>query len=149
MHTVEEIMTRDVVFVHPDTEIGKAADLLLERHINGMPVLDHEGKLVGILCQSDLIVQQKSFPIPSVFTLLDGLLPLTSFRHVEKELSKMAATTVAQAMTPKVVFVSPDTTVEDAATLMVEKKFHTLPVVKDGKLVGVLGKEDVLRTIVG
>ena len=76
MRTVEEIMTLDVITVTPETEIGRAADLLLQNHVNGLPVVDRDGRLVGILCQSDLIVQQKAFPLPSVFTLLDGLLPL-------------------------------------------------------------------------
>jgi len=59
----------------------------------------------------------------------------------------MTAATVGQAMTTKVTTIQPHTSLEDIATLMVDKKFHTLPVVEDGKLVGVVGKEDVLRTV--
>ncbi len=147
MQKVKEIMTKDVVTASPETEVAKAAQILLGRHINGLPVVDSEGRLVGIICQSDIIVQQKKFPVPSLFTLLDGLLPMGSGR-IEKELAKMSATTVAQAMTPNPVFVTPETALEEAATLMVEKKFHTLPVVENGLLVGVVGKEDVLKTMV-
>jgi CBS domain-containing protein len=83
-----------------------------------------------------------------VFTLLDGLIPLTSMSHLEKEVQKMAATTVDQAMTPNPTAVHPDTELEDVADLMVKKNFHTIPVVQEGKLVGVVGKEDVLKTLI-
>ena len=145
----KDIMTKDVITVSPDTEILVATKILLEKHINGVPVLDDAGNLVGILCQSDLIVQQKKIPTPSLFTLLDGFIPLTSQKKIEKEVQKIAATTVAQAMTPNPVVVPPDTTIEAVAALMVDSSYHTLPVVDEGKLIGIIGKEDVLRTLIG
>ncbi|MBW2339741.1 MAG: CBS domain-containing protein, partial [Deltaproteobacteria bacterium] len=95
----------------------------------------------------DLIAQQKRLPIPSIFTLLDGFIPLASMKHFEKAVQKIAATTVADAMTPNPVTVQTDTGIEELASLMVDKNFHTLPVVDEGKLVGVVGKEDVLKTL--
>ncbi|MBW1801868.1 MAG: CBS domain-containing protein, partial [Deltaproteobacteria bacterium] len=77
MLTAKDIMTKDPVTVSPDTEITHAAKLLLDKGVNGLPVVDREGKLVGIICQSDLIAQQKGLPIPSIFTLLDSFIPLT------------------------------------------------------------------------
>ncbi len=144
---VKDIMTTDVISVSPETEIVQAARILLEKRINGLPVLDAKGRVVGIICQSDLVVQQKSVPIPSLFSLLDGFMPLTSLKRIEKEVEKIAALTVAQAMTPKPTTVTPETGIEEVASLMVDKGFHTLPVVLDDKLVGVVGKEDVLKTL--
>lgn len=148
MLTAKDIMTRDPITVSPDTELLYAAKLLLEEGVNGLPVLDAQGKLVGIICQSDLIAQQKRLPIPSIFTLLDGFIPLTSMKHLEKAIKKISGTTVADAMTPDPVTVRPETSIEDVAGLMVDNNFHTLPVVEEGRLVGVVGKEDVLRTLV-
>jgi len=148
MFRVKDIMTSDVIFVTPEMEIVQAARLMLEKRVNGLPVVDSSGTVVGILCQSDLVAQQKSVPIPSLFSLLDGFMPLTSLKRIEKEVEKIAAITVAEAMTAKPVTVTPDTAIEEVASLMVDKCFHTLPVVKDGKLVGVVGKEDVLRTLI-
>ena len=128
-------------------EIAQAAEILLKNRINGLPVIEASGKLVGIICQSDIIAQQKSLPIPSYFTFLDGLITLTSMKNMEKEVSKIAATTVSQAMTRKPVTVTSDTKIETVAALMVDKNMHTLPVVDQGKLVGIVGKEDVLRTL--
>jgi CBS domain-containing protein len=146
MLRAKDIMTKELITVTPGMEIVKAARVLLDKGVNGVPVVD-AGKLVGILCQSDLIAQQKKLPVPSFFTLLDGFIPLASTKHYEKVLHKIAAATVADAMTPDPVTIHPDTTIEEIASLMVDKNFHTIPVVEKGKLVGIVGKEDVLRTL--
>ena len=147
MVTARDIMTKEVLTVSPETGVNEAAKLLLDNLMNGMPVVDEQGNLVGIICQSDLIAQQKKLPIPSVFTLLDGFIPLVSRKHIENEVKKIVASTVAEAMTTKPVTVSPESGIEDVARLMVDKKLHTIPVVDKGKLIGVIGKEDILRTL--
>ena len=147
MLRARDIMTRDPITISPETEIAEAAKLLLEKNINGVPVVSETGQLVGILCQSDLIKQQKKLPIPSIFTLLDGFISLTSMKHLEKEVRKITGTTVAHTMTPDPATIPSDVTIQEIAGLMVDKNFHTLPVVDEGKLVGIIGKEDVLRTM--
>jgi len=147
MLSAKDIMTRKLITVSPETEITQAARLLLENRINGVPVVDEAGRLVGILCQSDLISQQKKMPIPSLFTFLDGYISLASTKQIEKQARKIAAITVAHAMTPDPVVVGPETSIQTVAALMVDKNFHTLPVVEEGKLVGIVGKEDVLKTL--
>ncbi len=147
MIKAKNIMTRKVITVSPETGITKAAKLLLDNCINGMPVVDSEDRLVGIICQGDLIVQQKKLPLPSVFTILDGIIPLVSPKNLEHEIEKMAASTVAQAMTHRPITLSPESSIEEIAQLMTDKKLHTLPVVDQGKLVGIVGKEDVLATL--
>ena len=147
MLCVKDIMTKKVITVSPEMEIAHAARLLLDRSINGVPVVDGTGKIVGILCQSDLVAQQKKFPIPSLFTILDGFFPLTSMKHLKVEIQKITAATVADAMTTNPVTVRPETSIEEVGTIMVDRHFHTLPVVDEGKLVGIVGKEDVLKTL--
>ena len=148
MLTVKDIMTTNVISVKTDTEITEATRLLLENRFNGLPVVDDHGKVVGILCQSDLIAQQKSLPIPTLFSFLDGFIPLTSTKKLESEIQKIAAITVDDAMTRNPVTVKPDTRIETVAALMVDSNFHTLPVLDDdGNLVGIVGKEDVLKTL--
>ena len=147
MITAKDIMTAEVITVTPDMDIVKAAQVLLDNHINGAPVVDGDGRLVGILCQSDLVAQQKQLPIPTLFTFLDGVFALTSAKQIEKQVRKIAALTVGEAMTPQPVSVAPDTALETVAALMVDNNFHTLPVVDGNRLVGVIGKEDILRTL--
>ena len=148
MLKAKDIMTREVIIISPDKEIAQVAKLLLTNRINGVPVVDDAGELVGILCQSDLIIQQKNIPIPSLFTLLDGFIPLTSSKKLDKEVDKIMATKAEDAMTANPVTVHPDTGIEEIAALMVEKSYHTLPVVDGDKLVGIVGKEDVLKTLI-
>ena len=148
MIEAKDIMTSDPVVVAQDEDISKATAIMIEKGFNGLPVVDDGGRLVGIICQSDIIVQQKKLPLPSYFTFLDGLISLSSTRTLEKEVQKIAATTVGQAMSTDPVWVSPDTGIETLAALMVDNNYHTLPVVEEGKLVGVVGKEDVLKTLI-
>ncbi|MFO7645165.1 MAG: CBS domain-containing protein [Desulfosarcina sp.] len=140
-------MSDNPITVSGGMEIIKAAKILLDRRINGMPVVDEAGKVVGILCQSDIIAQQKKIPVPSLFSFLDGYISLSSAKSLEKAVRKIAATTVADAMTPNPVTVGPDSSIETVAALMVDHNLHTLPVVEKGVLVGVVGKEDILRTL--
>jgi CBS-domain-containing membrane protein len=91
MIKVKDIMTKEVISVSPETEITNAAKILLENRINGLPVIDAFGRLIGILCQSDLVAQQKGIPVPSVFTLLESFIPLTSMKRIDKEMEKIAA----------------------------------------------------------
>jgi len=105
MLKAKDIMTTRMITLTPDTHITDAARILLENRINGAPVIDGEGKLRGILCQSDLIAQQKRLPVPSVFTLLDSLIPLTSQKSMERDIKKIAATTVSEAMTEDIASV--------------------------------------------
>ena len=144
MKTAKDIMEKEVISITPETDIAQAVELLLNNHINGVPVVDGE----GILCQSDLIFQQKTISLPPILTFLDGIIPLSSSKKLENEMKKIAAVTVAQAMVADPVTVAPDTSVSDIAAMMVEKHFHTIPVVQDGKLLGIIGKEDVLRTLI-
>jgi CBS domain-containing protein len=137
----------EIITVSPETEIVSAAKILLEKRINGLPVIDSSGRLAGVLCQSDLVAQQKNIPIPSVFTLLESYVPLTLIKRIDKEVEKIAALKVEQAMTSNPVTVSPETDIADVAKLMVDKKYHTLPVVEGDKVVGIVGKEDVLKTL--
>jgi CBS domain-containing protein len=147
MVTAKDIMTTDVITATPDMEIIQAAKILLEKGINGIPVIDAKGRLVGILCQSDLVAQQKKLPVPTLFTFLDGVFQLTSGPQIEKQVKKIAALCVADAMSPNPVTVTPDTGIETIAALMVDSGFHTIPVVTGSTVVGIIGKEDVLRTL--
>ncbi len=147
MLKAKEIMTKEVITVSPELKITDVARLLLEKRINGLPVADSQGRLKGIICQSDLIAQQEKAPLPAFVVFLDSFIPLSSHKNFEKKIQKMAAVTVEQAMTCDTIVVGPETSLEEVATLMVSKNIHTLPVVDQDKLVGIIGKEDVLRTL--
>lgn len=148
MITARDIMTTKLITISPDTDFATAARVLLDNHINGAPVVNDEGQLLGILCQSDLVAQHKKLPVPTLITLLDSFVRLTPTKELEKQARKIAAMTAGEAMTANPVTVKPDTGIEAIAGLMVDSNLHTLPVVENGRLVGIIGKEDVLRTLI-
>jgi CBS-domain-containing membrane protein len=147
MIKASEIMSTDVITLKPEMDFVTAAKVLLDHRVNGAPVVDRDNRLVGILCQSDLIAQQKRMPVPTLITVLDSFIQLTSAKQIEKQVRKIAALTVSEAMTPDPVTVQPDTHITTIAALMVDSNLHTLPVVENDRLVGIIGKEDVLRTL--
>ncbi|WP_018123591.1 CBS domain-containing protein [Desulfovibrio oxyclinae] len=142
-----DIMTNEPITLTSDTDISTAVKTLLENRINGVPVVD-DGKVVGVLTQTDLVAQQKKLSLPSFFTLLDGVFPLASLAELDTEMQKITALTVNDAMTKPAVTVSPDTGLDELAAVMSDKKLYTLPVVDGDVLVGVVGKEDVLGTLI-
>ena len=147
MLTAKDVMTANVVTINEDTDITAAATLLFEKGYNGVPVVNAAGKLTGILCQADLVAQQKKLSLPSVFSLLDGFIPLGSMKDLDREVEKMAALTAGNAMTRHPATVTPETDLDEVATLMTNKGYHTIPVVSGGTLVGIIGLRDVLGTL--
>ncbi len=147
MIKAKDIMKTDIITVTPDTDISKAVKILLDNHINGVPVVNDDKELTGILCQSDLIFQQEEMPVPPIFTILDGIIPLFSSKKLDETMQKISAASVGQAMVKKIVTVTSEAPLSEIANLMVEKHFHTIPVVDGKKLVGIIGKEDILRTL--
>ncbi len=148
MTKARDVMTRDVITVTPETEVTVIAKLLLKKYFNGVPVVDKDGNLVGIVCQSDLIAEQQKLPMPSVFTILDAFIPIYPPGKAAKEVQKIAAIKASQAMTRNPVTVSPETGIDEIASIMVNRSIHTIPVVEGNKLVGIIGKRDILQTLV-
>ena len=146
MKTAADIMTHDPVTVTPRTTLSEAARLLLDGHFNGLPVVE-DGKLVGMLTQSDLISLDRKVATPGYFLLLGGAIPLQMPGKFAHDIERMAASTVGEIMTTEPYAITPETTVEDIATTMVEQRWYTLPVVEDGRIVGIVGMEDLLRRL--
>lgn len=148
MKIAKDIMTAEVISVTPDVSIRDLAELLLTRNISGVPVLDSDKSLIGIVTESDLIFQNKQIKVPRVITILDSFLFLDNPDTMEQELKKIAGATVAEIFSEEVISINPDTPLDEIATIMTEKKIHTLPVVSpSGEMVGIIGKKDILRTI--
>lgn len=148
MRRASDIMTKSPITISPEASISDAVSILLEKGFNGLPVVDPEGVLVGLICQSDLVAQQQKINFPSVFSLLDGFVPLPGWKKAEKDFEKMNALTVKEAMTKDPIVTKPDTPLDEIANLMVRSKYYSLPVVEGKKLVGIIGKEDILRTLI-
>jgi len=147
MLTAKDIMTKDVITVRPDTSIEALSSLLVKYEISGVPVVDDSGELYGIVTDNDLISRNKRLHIPTVVSFLDAAIYLESSKKFEQEVKRLTATRVGDICVRKVVTIGEDTTVVDIATIMSEKKVHLLPVVKAGKLTGIVGKRDMVKAV--
>ncbi|MDQ1239420.1 MAG: hypothetical protein QG577_1606 [Thermodesulfobacteriota bacterium] len=147
MPKVADYMTKDVITVRPETSLRDLAEILATRNINGVPVVDQEGIVLGVVCESDLVNQNKPLHIPTVFVILDSVIPIGNPWRLQKDFERLTATTVGDIYSKPAVSVSPDTDLTEAARLMADRKLYTLPVVEKGRLVGILGKGDVIRSL--
>jgi len=147
MKCAQDIMTTEVITVSPEMPVEELAALLWEKKISGAPVVDGAGNLLGVVTESDLIDQAKKLHIPTAITILEAVIFLERGRKVEEQVSKMAGSRVKDISASKPVSVKPNTPLDEIATIMAEKQIHTLPVVDQGRLVGVIGKADIIRTL--
>ncbi len=147
MLLAKEIMAREVVTVTPDLPVEKLAGILWEHRINGVPVVDDAGQLVGVVTESDLVDQTKKFHIPTAIAFVDWVIFLDSAKKVEQEIGKMTGSTVGDICAKDPITIGEESPLDEIATIMAEKNIHTLPVVTDGQLVGVVGKADIIRTL--
>lgn len=147
MLTAKDIMTKNVITVTEDTSLEKLSSILLANEISGVPVLDNAGELYGIVTENDLIRQNKRLHIPTVVSFLDAAIYLESSKKFEEEVKRVTATKVGEICARKVITITEDTSVTDIATLMSEKKVYLLPVLKAGKLTGIVGKRDVVKAV--
>ncbi len=129
---VRERMTPNPVVVHPETSFADAMDLLRQKRIRRLPVVDAKGALVGIVVEKDLL---KASPSPAT-TLSAWELPYL--------LSKLK---ISDLMTRRVITVGEDCPLEDAARIMVEHKIGSLPVVRGNQLIGIITETDIFRTL--
>jgi CBS-domain-containing membrane protein len=146
MRAAKDIMTKDVITINPGATVEELARLLIEHKISGVPVVDDDRRLIGIVTENDLINQNKRLHIPTVIRLFDAYILLGSGK-MEDEIKKMAATTVDDICIKKVVSLTEETTLDEVATIMAEKNIHLLPVLRDNAVVGIVGKADLVRAM--
>ena len=146
MLKAKDIMTEEVITVKPETTIEELARLLMTQQISGAPVVDDKGKIVGVVTENDLISKNSRLHIPTILRLFDAYIPLGTSK-MESDIRKMAASTVEDICTKEIITVDEEASVEYIATIMTEKRIHILPVVREGKLVGIIGKKDLIKGI--
>jgi len=146
---VRDVMTRDVATVSPDKPVNEVARLMAGRGISGGPVVEN-GAVVGFVSELDLIVRNTRLEPLAFFALLDGRIPLeTPGHYYRKRLQHMRGTEVRDVMTREVLTIGPDEELETLAEMMVRRRVNPTPVVEDGRLVGIVSRADVVRTIAG
>lgn len=146
--TTRAIMTKDPITVAQDLSVTDAARIMVENKVGALPVLDGE-TLIGLVTEGDLIMRDVKVEFPTYLHLLDGFImypPATA--RFESELKKAVGATVEDVMTSDPVVIQADTAVGDAATLMVERDVSRLPVLDGERLVGIVSKSDIVRSLI-
>lgn len=140
---VSEVMTKEVITIQEQETVAKAWETMLEHHVKGLPVVDREGRLVGILTDEDLIERAGLRQRLSVAVHLEPALLREEFERLRR-----APLRVAEVMTTPVISVRGDESLGAAAARMAQSGLKRLPVVNEqGQLVGVLSRVDVLRQV--
>jgi CBS domain-containing protein len=141
-------MTTAVATLRPEQPITEAADALSDRRVGAMPVVDGSGKFLGLLRDEDLIASEARVHVPTYLMLLGTSVPLPgTMKRFEHELHKVAGATVAEVMDDHPPTVGPDASLEDVATLMHDHDVTHLPVLDDGRVVGIVARSDIVRFI--
>lgn len=145
----KDVMTKNVITVKLDMAVKDLASVMSEKSIGGAPVVDDNGRLVGMVTESDLIVQDARLQYPTYLHLLDGFIywPASAAKFNE-EFKKALGATVGEIMTKNVVTAGAEATIEDLATLMIDKDVGRIPIVdSDHKVIGIVTKHDVVIAI--
>ena len=139
---VEEIMTKDVIAVSPKTPVHEAAELMVDHGVSGLPVVDDEGDVVGIVSEGDLILREKPgerMPWWRAF--------FADAEKLARDYQKAHGTTVAEVMTRSLITVSPDLPTESLALILEEHKIRRVPVITGGRLVGIVSRGDLIKAL--
>jgi CBS domain-containing protein len=143
----KDLMSTEVISVKPDASLRELADILVTNRINGVPVIDGTGRFIGIVGEHDLIHHEKPLHIPTTVTLLDAWFMLAPPGSLKKEIERIAATQVEDICQKNAPTVQPDATVDEMAVLFEKSNADLLPVLQGERVVGVIGRGDLVRAL--
>ena len=148
MKSAREIMSPDPLTVDPETPVKDIAQKMLENRIRCLPVVDSDGKLLGVVDEEDLVHQDAKIQFPSFIHFLDSYIMLpSSLNRFQKELRQAVGSVAHDVMEEEYRAVGPLDSVEKVATLMVDKDLEYVLVVEEEKLMGVITRADILKTL--
>jgi CBS domain-containing protein len=138
---VRDVMTTKVVAATADTPLKEVARLFAENEISGMPVVGEGGAVIGVVSEADFLVRAQKQERPSLFA---SLFEDADARRAREE--KLTATTAGEAMSAPPIVIGPDEPAREAAARLTKHRINRLPVIEDGKLVGVVSRADLVST---
>jgi CBS domain-containing protein len=145
MRTIRDVMTREVISVERDTPLKDVAQVLIDRRISGVPVVDASGVVIGVVSEADLLIKESG---------LDGLAArrfswlLGEDPRMRARRAKVAAVTAGEAMTSPAVTAGPKLPLAAAAERMTSHGINRLPIVEAGRLIGIVTRADLVRAFV-
>ena len=146
---VREIMSSPAITVSPDTKIRDVARIMRENVISGVPVVDENGALLGVITELDLIARNAPVHEPHYIVVLSAIIPVSieEYRNYKEQLRQALAITAADLMNEDVETISPDAPIEEALEKMLNPEVIMLPVIEDNRVIGVVTRTDLVRLI--
>jgi CBS domain-containing protein len=145
----KDLMTKNVIKVKADMTIRELSDILLKNKISGVPVVDDEDKLVGIVTEADIIKENIRVQLPFYFDPLMVTGYMIDFEKYYPNLTDYLNTKVEDIMNRRVKFASPETPLNEIADIMVYNKVNRVPIVDENKkIVGIITRADIIKTMI-
>lgn len=144
-HTAEQVMTRDVVTVRKGASVETALALMARHHISGLPVVDVDDRLVGIVTERDVLLRGQADLASAGSTALNG--DASNPDRLTEAFRKARAHTVEEAMTAQVISFGEHSSVADISRVMIERDINRVPITRDGKVVGMISRSDIIKSM--
>lgn len=141
--TIRSIMTTNVITVRETAPLSDVARIIAERHLSGVPVVDDSGRMVGIISERDVLREMH----PMFHHLMDSPTPNLAHSARDEGFEDISQVATGTVMTREVQTITPDTSLMEAAALMFLWHIRRLPVLEDGRLVGIVSQGDVYQAI--
>lgn len=146
--TAKDIMTTDVIIANREDSIVSVAKLLIQEKIGGMPVVDENNKVVGIISETDIMKKEKYVEAPQAINILQGLLFFDDFKQMEQDIKRMAAYKVEELMSTEIIKVHEDDKFDDVANIMIKKSINRVPVVDSTNVLkGIICRYDIIKAM--
>ena len=146
--TAKDIMTTDVIVAKKDDSIANVATLLIREKIGGLPVVDEDNKVVGIISETDIMLKETDIESPRVINFFQGLIFLDDIKKLEDDMKKVAAYKVEDLMSKDIITVNEDDSFDYVANVMIKKSINRVPVVdKENFLKGIICRYDIIKAM--
>lgn len=142
----KEIMSTNVISVPGETTIKEIAEILIEKKISGVPVIDEQENLIGIVTEGDLLRKEANPRTPRYFGILGAVIYYGGMEQYKEDFKKLAALKASEIMTTKVVTAAKETEVSDLANLMVNNNIKRIPITENAKVIGMVSRADIIKT---
>jgi CBS domain-containing protein len=142
---VRDLMTTQILTARPETPVSEVATMMVDRAISGVPVLDEAGTVVGLITERELVLRSTRIEPPAFLPVLDARIPIETPSHYRRRLQHIVGSRARDAMSEVFETVAPDVELEDLAALMTRPGVNPVPVVENGRLVGIVSRADIVR----
>ena len=144
----KDIMTTDVIVANKNDIIANVANLLIKEKIGGLPVVDEENKVVGIISETDIMKKESHVDSPRMLNFIQGIIFLDDMKKFEDEMRAIAAYKVENLITKNIITVNENDTFDYVANVMINKSINRVPVVDENNfLKGIICRYDIIKAM--